>query len=101
MEAINTIMENKDKYRKEQVMENPVIYYGFVKLIEIIGEAVYMLTPDFKASHTEVAWRQIERMRHVLVHGYYTINPVDLWQTVVVDIPTLKPQIDKILSEMP
>jgi len=44
-------------------------------------------------------WRQIERMRHVLVHGYYTIDPESLWDTIEVDIPELKPWIVKYLSE--
>lgn len=48
----------------------------------------------------EVAWLQIEKMRHVLVHGYYTINPDDLWATIEDDIPALKPLIEKyILAE--
>lgn len=37
-------------------------------------------------------------MRHVLVHGYYTINPKDLWVTVENDIPVLKAQIENMLA---
>lgn len=59
-----------------------------------------MLSKEFRESHPEVEWRVIEKMRHVLVHGYYTINPGDLWHTIDEDIPLLKIQIDKILSEM-
>lgn len=43
--------------------------------------------------------RQIEGMRHVLVHGYYNIDPMSLWDTIECDIPVLKPVIDKLLSE--
>ena len=60
---------------------------------------VYMLSPEFRDSHSGVDWRQIERMRHVLVHGYYTIDPESLWTTIEVDIPELKPWIVKYLSE--
>ena len=38
-------------------------------------------------------------MRHVLVHGYYTIDPESLWDTIEIDIPELKPWIVKYLSE--
>ena len=34
-----------------------------------------------------------------LVHGYYTIDPESLWDTIEVDIPELKPWIVKYLSE--
>ena len=50
--------------------DSTLIFYGFTKYVEIIGEAVYMLTKDFREVHLDVNWRQIEKMRHVLVHGY-------------------------------
>ena len=67
--------------------------------MEVIGEAVYMLTKEFRESHCDVNWRQIEKMRHVLVHGYYTIAPESLWDTIQEDIPELKPWIEKYLAE--
>ena len=67
--------------------------------MEVIGEAVYMLTKEFRESHCDVNWRQIEKMRHVLVHGYYTIAPESLWDTIQADIPELKPWIEKYLAE--
>ena len=54
---------------------------------------------EFRDSHSDVNWRQIERMRHVLVHGYYSIDPESLWDTIEVDIPELKPWIVRYLSE--
>lgn len=58
-----------------------------------------MLTKEFREAHPEVNWRQIEGMRHVLVHGYYDIDPMSLWNTIEYDIPALKPEIEKLLSE--
>ena len=43
--------------------------------------------------------RDIERMRHVLVHGYYKIRPAQLWDTIEVDIPMLKPIIEHLIKE--
>ena len=40
-------------------------------------------------------------MRHVLVHGYYTVDPESLWDTIECDIPELKPWIEKYLQEQP
>lgn len=56
------------------VENDPIIFFGFVKHIEIIGEAVYMLTKEFRETHPEVDWDVIEGIRHVLVHGYYKIR---------------------------
>ena len=40
----------------------------------------------------------IEKMRHVLVHGYYTITPEKVWETVQEDLPVLKEQILVLLQ---
>lgn len=97
--AIDVLLTSKDKYTFDEVRRDPILFFGFVKNVEIIGEAVYMLSPEFKERHPEVEWRVIEGMRHVLVHGYYQIKPAQLWDTVENDIPALKPYIDKCLAE--
>lgn len=58
-----------------------------------------MLTKEFKTAHPEVEWDVIEGMRHVLVHGYYKINPRQLWNTIENDIPELKPMIARYVRE--
>jgi uncharacterized protein with HEPN domain len=99
LDAINGIGEYRAQYTFEEVSKNRLIFFGFTKFVEIIGEAVYMLSDDFRAAHSDVNWRQIERMRHVLVHGYYTIDPEALWETIEHDIPELKPWIMRYLEE--
>ena len=87
-----------NKYEYEDVINDPIVFYGFVKHVEIIGEAVYMLTKEFRETHTEVEWDVIEGMRHVLVHGYYKIKPNQLWNTIENDIPKLKPLIESYIK---
>lgn len=100
LSSINIILENKGRFTFEQIKGDPIVFFGFAKQVEIIGEAVYMLSKDFRASHNEVEWDVIEGMRHILVHGYYQIKPEQLWTTVETDIPELKPFIEKYLSEL-
>lgn len=71
LDAINILEESRKKHDSAESEKDPIVYYGFVKHVEIIGEAVYMLSKEFKESHPEVEWGAIEGMRHVLVHGYY------------------------------
>ena len=99
LDAINGIMSDKDLYTYEQVNNSKLLFYGFTKYVEIIGEAVYMLSKEFRETHPQVEWRQIERMRHVLVHGYYMVDPESLWATINNDIPVLKPWIELFLNE--
>ena len=96
--SIDIILNNKNRYEYEDVINDPIVFYGFVKHVEIIGEAVYMLTKEFRETHTEVEWDVIEGMRHVLVHGYYKIKPNQLWNTIENDIPKLKPLIESYIK---
>ncbi|MCR5550524.1 MAG: DUF86 domain-containing protein [Bacteroidales bacterium] len=100
LNAINTI----ETFIKEQTFDsfstNAMMYFAVVKNIEIIGEAAYMLTKEFRETHLEVEWQDIISMRHVLVHGYYQISKEEVWDTATQNIPPLKLQIEHYLSEM-
>ena len=100
LSSIDIILDNKGRFTFEQIKSDPIVFFGFVKQVEIIGEAVYMLTKEFRASHAEVEWDVIEGMRHILVHGYYQIKPEQLWETVEHDIPSLRPFIKKYLEDL-
>ena len=101
LQACNILLENKAKYSREMVINDPIVFYGLVKLVEIIGEASYMLTKEFQANNPLIPWKEMVAMRHVLVHGYYTIEPIDLWNTIQNDIPVLKNQIEQLIKELP
>ena len=98
LQACNDLLTSKDKYKFEEIKDNTILFYGFVKLAEIIGEASYMLTKEFRASQPQIPWEQMIGLRHVLVHGYYTIKPKQLWNIIEKDIPVLKPQIENLLN---
>lgn len=69
-------------------------------MIEIIGEAAYMITKDFKSTHPELPWRQIEGMRHILVHGYFSISAEVLWDVIINDVPALIPTLQSFIEEL-
>ncbi len=74
-------------------------YYAVMKTVEIVGEAAYMLTKDFKEVHPETPWEIIQGMRHILVHGYASVNASTLYETTVNNIPELRKQVEKYLEE--
>ena len=100
LQAADVLINYKDNHTLEEAQADPIVYYGLVKHVEIIGEAVYKLTLGYREKHNEVNWDDIERMRHVLVHGYYKIRPKQLWETIAVDIPALKPVIEQLIEEL-
>ena len=97
--AIDTLIEGSKRHSVEEAEKDSIIFYGFVKQVEIIGEATYMLTKEFRASHPDTEWDVIEGMRHVLVHGYYSITPHKVWHVIQNDLPILRPQIEGYIKE--
>ena len=88
----------KDKTYSD-LCEDEILYYAVVKNIEMVGEAAYMLTKEFTASHPETHWRVIIAMRHVLVHGYYQVEKSEIWNVAMNDLPVLHNQITRYISE--
>ena len=60
LSAIDILLANKDRHTLDEVVADPIIFYGYVKQVEIIGEAVYKLTSKFREEHPEVNWDDIE-----------------------------------------
>lgn len=97
--AIQRIQEGTS-CNANSLSENTLEYFGVVKLIEVIGEAVYKLSIEFKDTHSDTPWRAIERMRHVLVHGYYTVGVDFIREVVEHDLPPLKRQISDYIDQL-
>ena len=83
----------------EQFTSDIRTYYAVMKNVEIVGEAAYMLSKEFKDSHSETQWNVVQGMRHVLVHDYANIVPETLYDTATTGIPELRQQIERYLAE--
>ena len=97
--AIDALLDGSKRYSPEQAEKDTIIFYGFVKQLEIIGEATYKLTKEFREEHPKAPWDKMEGMRHVLVHGYFLISPPKVWNVIHKDIPVLRPQIEAYIKE--
>ena len=70
-----------------------------IKSLEIIGEAAYLLTKDFKANNSNIEWNEMIGMRHILVHGYYQIKDEITWATIETELSPLKDKILRIMQQ--
>lgn len=84
---------------EQDLIDNSMLFFAVVKNIEIIGEAAYKITNDFKDTHPSTPWRQIIAMRHILVHGYYQVTASEIFNVVENDLPPLLNQLQSYLNE--
>jgi uncharacterized protein with HEPN domain len=69
--------------------------------IMIVGEACWRLSPPLKDANPQVPLRQIEGMRHVMVHDYFRVDWDIVFTTAQLHIPALRPHIEEMLRSLP
>ena len=99
LEAIDNLLTSYKQIDFERLSNKDIRYFGMVKLLEIIGEASYMLTNEFKDAHPLTPWKQIIDMRHILVHGYYKMDKAYIQSTIEEDLQPLRSQISRYIKE--
>ncbi|MBQ8715918.1 MAG: DUF86 domain-containing protein [Prevotella sp.] len=99
LDAIKVIQDRTSGMTLEDLMEDKIVYGGIVYYTMIIGEAAYMLTKEFKDAHPATPWRQIEGMRHHIVHGYFQVREDMLWNVIQKDLQPLKEQLLRYIDE--
>lgn len=78
--------------------QNELVQTWVVHNLEIIGEAARSIPQEYKDKHRTIEWARISRMRNVLIHIYFGVDPDIVWEVVERDLPNLKTQIDTILA---
>ncbi len=58
-----------------------------IRNCEVIGEAVKHIPDDFRAKHPEVDWQGLAGLRDVLIHQYFGVDYVTLWNIVANECP--------------
>ena len=99
IEYSNNITKFIQNVTFEEFSSNALMYFGVMKNVEVVGEATFMLTKAFKATHPKTPWKMIESMRHILVHDYAHVVLETLYDTAVNSIPELRKQVETYLSE--
>ena len=95
-------IENSTKrISKEEFKKNLDLQDATIRRIEIIGEAVKNLPPEFIKRHPKIEWAKIAGTRDKLIHHYFGVDLDLTWEIIKKDIHPLKDKIEEILEEAP
>lgn len=62
---------------------------GVIRQLGIIGEASKSLSAKVKDGYPGVAWRDMARLRDLVVHHYWKIGLAEIWGIAETDVPSL------------
>jgi uncharacterized protein with HEPN domain len=80
---------------------DPPLQSHIYRHVMIVGEAAWSLSQPIKDRNPQVPWKQIEGMRHIMVHDYFKVDWDIVFATATDDVPALQPQIQAILASLP
>ena len=97
IEVVEDYIRDKswEEFRRDRRTQDSVI-----RQITIIGEACNRISLSLQQAHPTIPWSSIIGMRHKLVHDYFRVDLVVVWQTAQNRLPPLKAQIQHLIEEL-
>ncbi|HNX56816.1 MAG TPA: DUF86 domain-containing protein [Prolixibacteraceae bacterium] len=81
----------------ESFQNNQMLQDAVERNLEIIGEAMNQLlriNPEIQISNA----RRIVDARNKIIHGYDSVEPVNIWAIVINHLPKLKEEVEELLN---
>ena len=88
-ESIDRIISYTDNINYENFKIDYKTQDAVVRNIEIMGEAVKLLSEKIRKDNTNIPWKSIAGTRDKLIHDYFGVNIDIVWNIVKEDIPDL------------
>ena len=97
IKRINTYTENisfqefSDDYKSQDAV---------IRNLEILGEAVKLLSTETKEKYAQIPWKDITGTRDKLIHDYFGVNIDIVWDIIKNELPQLIPVLNKISADL-
>jgi len=100
LDEIDFLTRETEGIKFEDFINNEILKRACSRSLEIIGEAVKNLSPDFKRRYKETDWKKIAGLRDKIIHYYFGVNWDILWDVIKNRLPELKEQVRNILDKV-
>ena len=74
LDCVAFIEKSLNGISQDEFNKNFILHTAIQKWIEIIGEACYQISRDYKTKHPNIEWEKIQGLRHILVHEYFGVD---------------------------
>jgi len=89
------ISAGEDRFHADELIQDAIL-----RNLQVLTESSQRISPELRAKHPDVDWRELSGFRNVLVHDYLGVNLARIWQIVSADVPVLKRQMSRIHTEL-
>ncbi|OGW36765.1 MAG: hypothetical protein A2Y97_13660 [Nitrospirae bacterium RBG_13_39_12] len=84
----------------EDFIKDDKTVFAVIRALEIVGEAIKHIPQNFRKDFPNIPWRDISGMRDVLIHDYFGVDLVTVWETIKTNLPKTKPLLNDILKKI-
>ncbi len=66
------------------------MFNATLRQLEVIGEAANKLSEEYFLATSDVPWARIIGLRNLIIHEYFGVDDITIWNIVKINIPSLK-----------
>jgi len=100
LNSIDYIFDYVKGYEFEDFKNDRKTFLAVVKEFEIIADAVKHLISDLEKIDKTYPFKEIIGFRNILVHEYFGINYLVVWNSIFYELPNLKKIVEKLQKEI-
>lgn len=82
LDEIDYLLMDSADISYEKFSGSETLKRSFVRALEVIGEAVKSIPDEFRAEYSEIPWKKMAGLRDVLIHHYFGINYMMVWDVI-------------------
>ena len=100
LDAIEHIDEYIGDISFELFKESIQLQDSVIRRLEIIGEAVKNIPTEIQDQNPDIPWKEMARMRDVLIHKYFGVDLDLTWSAIKEENPRIKSLIKQLLQHL-
>jgi uncharacterized protein with HEPN domain len=100
LESINRINTYTENISFQEFSDDYKSQDAVIRNLEILGEAVKLLSTETKEKYAQMPWKDITGTRDRLIHDYFGVNIDIVWDIIKNELPQLIPVLNKISADL-
>lgn len=98
IEAIENALDYSSGMTVEQFVADRKTIDAVVRNFIIIGEAASHLPEEIIERHLDLPWREMRDIRNIVVHEYFGVDNMIVWETLKKNLPPLLPLLKHLVK---